>query len=100
MGYRYHYYSCRKKRVTSDKRTRGLTYPKVKAGWLEDLVWSDVRRFLQDPGEVLQSVREQLASDQEGEGLEERRAALTRRLAAKQSEKNRYVKLYRAGPRR
>jgi site-specific DNA recombinase len=26
-GYRYHYYSCRRKRVTSDNTTRGLTCP-------------------------------------------------------------------------
>jgi hypothetical protein len=32
-----------------------------------------------------------------GAGLEERHAALTRRLAAKQGEKGRYVKLYAQG---
>jgi site-specific DNA recombinase len=62
MGYRYHYYSCRKKRETHDRRTRGLTCPKVKAQWLEDLVWSDVRSFLESPGEVLERVRERLTS--------------------------------------
>jgi site-specific DNA recombinase len=97
MGYRYHYYSCRKKRVTSDKRTRGLSCPKVKAEWLEDLVWADVRGFLEKPGEVLQRVREQLADDPEAEGLEERHASLTRRLASKRGEKDRYVKLYAQG---
>jgi hypothetical protein len=37
-GGRYHYYACRRKRVASDKRTRGLACPKVKAGWLEELI--------------------------------------------------------------
>jgi site-specific DNA recombinase len=98
MDYRYNYYSCRRKRVTSDKRTRGLTCPKVKAGWLEELVWADVRSFLENPGEVLQRVREQFAGgDGGGEDLEERHAALTRRLAAKRGEKDRYVKLYAQG---
>lgn len=64
-GRHYHYYACRKKRVTSAKRTRGLRCPKVRADWLEELVWSDVREFIQNPGEALQRVREQLG---EGEG--------------------------------
>jgi len=97
MGYRYHYYSCRRKRVTSDKRTRGLTCPRIKAQWLEDLVWADVRSFVQNPGEVLERVRQQLSEESEGEGLVERHASLVRRLAAKQEEKSRYVKLYAQG---
>jgi site-specific DNA recombinase len=97
MGYRYHYYSCRRKRVTSDKRTRGLTCPRVKAQWLEELVWADVRSFLRNPGETLGRVREQLAEEIEGEDLAERHASLVRRLAAKQEEKSRYVKLYAQG---
>jgi chromosome segregation ATPase len=56
-----------------------------------------VRSFLQNPGEVLERVREQFAEDQEGEDLEERHASLARRLAAKQDEKSRYVKLYAQG---
>ncbi len=95
IGYRYHYYSCRRKRVISDKRTRGLTCPRGKAEWLEELVWADVRGFLERPGEVLRRIREQLADDPAGEeGLEERHATLRRRLAAKRGEKDRYVKLY------
>ena len=97
-GYRYHYYSCRKKRVTSDKRVRGrLTCPKVKAEWLERFVWGDIRGFLEDPGEVLSRVRDQLAEDEAGEDLDARYRSLLRRLAAKQTEKDRYVKLYAQG---
>jgi Recombinase zinc beta ribbon domain len=40
-GYRYHYYSCRKKRETHDRRSRGLTCPKVNAPWLEEVVWTE-----------------------------------------------------------
>ena len=96
-GYRYHYYSCHKKRMTYDKRFRGLSCPEVKARWLEELVWADVKSFLENPGEVLERVREQPAEDGEGNDLEERHASLTRRLAAKQEEKGRYVKLYAQG---
>jgi len=38
----------------------------VRAEWLEELIWSDVRRFLKNPGEVLERAREQLAADEEG----------------------------------
>lgn len=97
MGSYYHYYACRTKRTrTYDKRLKGLTCPRVRAGWLEELVWADVRSILGNPGEVLQRVREQLADGEEDEDLQGRHASLTRRLAAKQ-EKSRYVKLYAQG---
>jgi hypothetical protein len=83
--------------MTYDKRARGLTCPRGNAEWLENLIWGDVRSFLENPGEVLSRVREQLAEDEAGEDLHERHASLTRRLAAKQTEKNRYVKLYAQG---
>jgi hypothetical protein len=89
---------CRKKRTkTYDKRAADLSCPRVKAEWLEELVWADVRCFLENPGALIKRVREQLAEYQEGGDLEERHASLTRRLAAKQAEKSRYVKLYGQG---
>jgi hypothetical protein len=95
MGYRYHYYGCRKKRVTSDKRVRGhRTCPRIKAGWLEEFVWGDVRSFLEKPGELLSRVRDQLATEEVGEHLEERHRSLVGRLAPKQAEKDRNVKVY------
>jgi len=57
VGYRYHYYACRKKKATSDAGAKRLTCPRAKAGWLEDLVWTDVRSFLEDPGEDFHLVR-------------------------------------------
>jgi hypothetical protein len=51
MGYRY--YACRRKKATHDERVKGFSCPKVKAQWLEDLVWHDVRSFLGNPREVL-----------------------------------------------
>ncbi len=71
--------------------------PAVQALWLEGLVWDDVRSFLHDPGEVLEHVKEQIAGEDESDGLEERRASLAKRLTAKQAEKNLYVRLYAAG---
>ncbi len=46
---------------------------------------------------VLERVRTQLAEESEGEDLAEHHASLVRRLAAKQEEKSRYVKLYAQG---
>lgn len=58
-------------------------------------MWADVRRFIEDPGEVLERVRKQLGSDNgAGEKLEARREELTKRLVAKQAEKDRYVRAY------
>ena len=62
-----------------------------------NLVWTDVKRFLNDPGEVL----ERLRNEHDGEGdtaeLDARKAELSKRLAAKQAEKVRYVRAYAQG---
>jgi site-specific DNA recombinase len=86
-GKKYYYYACRAAKTYNF----GLAPPHkasfVSAEWLEELVWSDVRRFLEDPGEVLERLREQLdAADDAGE-LEARRKELAKRLAARQAEK-------------
>jgi chromosome segregation ATPase len=72
--------------------------PWLDALWLEDLVWHDIRGFVENPGEVLERVKEQMEErrTQTGE-LEERIASLTKRLATVQGEKDKYVKLYAAG---
>ena len=66
--------------------------------WLEGLVWQDIRGFVENPGEVLERVKEQMEERrwQAGE-LEQRLASLTKRLAAARGEKEKYVKLYAAG---
>jgi hypothetical protein len=56
-----------------------------------------VRRFLKNPGEVLERVREQLESDGAGAELEERRADLSNRLAGKHKERDRWLHLYAQG---
>jgi hypothetical protein len=56
-----------------------------------------VRRFLENPGDVLERVKEQLSSEDEMTELEARRDDLGRRLAEKSGEKDRYVKLYARG---
>lgn len=69
----------------------------MNAEWLEYLVWADVKRFLENPGEVLERVREELGSADNTEDLEARRVELAKRLAARQAEKDRYVRLYAQG---
>src|SRR5215207_3248041 len=91
-GRRYNYYGCWKKKASSEGRAAGC--PRVGAEWIEDLVWTDIRGFLEKPGEVLERVRKSLESESEGENLEERRADLTRRLKATQVDKNRLIKAY------
>jgi site-specific DNA recombinase len=93
-GRRYPYYSCPgPRRERHEVRTHQSA--RVSAPWLEDLVWADVKQFLENPGETLQRVRKQLdeKADETGE-LEARHADLSRRLAAKQAEKDRYIRLY------
>jgi hypothetical protein len=68
--------------------------PHVRAEWIEETVWADVRRFLANHGEVLERVEEQLSSDDEVAELEARRDNLGRRLAEKRTVRDHYVRLY------
>jgi site-specific DNA recombinase len=94
-GAKYHYYVCRGSRTNNFGRGRPHRPPYLNAKWLEGLVWADVRRFIEDPGEVLERVREQIGGDYGAdEELEARREELAKRLAGKQAEKDRYVRAY------
>jgi site-specific DNA recombinase len=77
-------------------RNRGC--PWLDALWLEGLVWQDVRGFVENPGEVLERVKEQMEERHSHTSeLKERLASLTKRLGGAQCEKDKYVKLYAAG---
>ena len=96
---KYSYYGCVSHRAERGASTipphRG---PNVSAPWLENLVWTDVKRFVRNPGEVLERVREQLRGEgDDSKDLHARRDNLAKRLAAKQGEKDRYIRLYAQG---
>src|SRR5215204_521525 len=97
---RYHFkYTCPAATTRRfDPHVRRGGCPWLDALWLENLVWYDIRGFVENPGEVLERVKEQMEErrTQTGE-LEERIASLTKRLATAQGEKDKYVKLYAAG---
>jgi site-specific DNA recombinase len=79
-GRKYAYYTCTSNRAPRHPATRHPA-PNVNAEWIESQVWSDVKRFLQNPGEVLERVREQRADKGERAELEARRNALQKRVA-------------------
>jgi site-specific DNA recombinase len=61
-GKPYWYYKCGDDHPARGHRAPRGHAPYVRAEWLESLVWSDVRQFLENPGEVLERIREQRAS--------------------------------------
>jgi site-specific DNA recombinase len=93
-GKLYPYYKCNDDRTSRSHRTPRHKAPFVNAEWLEEKVWADVRRFLEDPGEVLERIQAQMESDDETAELEERHADLSSRLAAKHKERDRWLHLY------
>jgi site-specific DNA recombinase len=95
---KYSYYGCVSHRAERGASAEAHRAPNVSAPWLEDLVWTDVKSFVTNPGEVLERVREQLGSEgDEAKELSAHRDDLATRLAAKQSEKDRYIRLYAQG---
>jgi site-specific DNA recombinase len=93
-GKQRHYYVCGDNRPERHHRAGKGHAPYVRAEWLESLVWADMRRFLENPGEVLEQVREQMGSDDVLSELEGRRESLEKRLAAKHKERDRWLHLY------
>ncbi len=97
-GKRWQYYACNDNR-SAERPPKG---PKgharyVSARWLEEVVWADIRSFLTNPGEVLHRVRKEWASADDTEELEARHTDLTKRLAAKHKERDRYIRLCAQG---
>ena len=91
----YHYYKCARRNSGADPRTKELRCRRVNAEWLEQKVWADVRRFLANPGEVLERVREQgLSSSVDAAEVEARLERLRERLAEKHAEKAGYVRAF------
>jgi hypothetical protein len=96
-GKKYYYYACRAAKTYNFGAAPPHKPSFVSAEWLEELVWSDVRRFLENPGEVLDRLREQQDTADDAGELEARKEELAKRLAAKQAEKDRYVRAYAQG---
>ena len=100
---KYSYYGCisnHRERRSSKASEGGKTphrVPNIPAGWLESLVWADVRAFLADPGVVLERVRERMASEDNLAELEERHGSLKRRLTEAEGELDRLLNLYATG---
>jgi site-specific DNA recombinase len=96
-GKKYPYYRCSDDHALRLRRAPRGHAPYVRAEWLEETVWADVRQFLRDPGAVLERVREQMGSGGASAELEERRTDLSKRLAGKHKERDRWLHLYAQG---
>jgi organic radical activating enzyme len=95
---KYVYYSCISNRADRGWGTPPHRPPNIPAEWLEGVVWDDVQAFLENPGEVLERLRsEGIETDSSLDDLSTRHDDLTRRLAAKNAEKDRYVRTYAQG---
>lgn len=95
-GKKYPYYKCSDDCAQRGSRAPRGHAPNVPARWLEETVWADVRRFVENPGEVLERVRAQgIGTDVEE--LEARRTDLSKRLAAKHKERERYIRFCARG---
>ena len=96
-GKTYHYYACRAAKTYNFGVAPPHKTSFVSAEGLEELVWSDVRRFLKNPGAILERLREEHDAAADAGDLEARKKGLAKRLAAKQDEKDRYVRAYAQG---
>jgi site-specific DNA recombinase len=95
--YRYAYYRCSDDHPSRRLRAEKGHAPGVRADWLEELVWSDVRAFLSDPGAVVERIQAQEGSDEAGKALIERREKLLKQLAAKHRERERRLDQHAKG---
>src|SRR5215207_3703744 len=96
-GRDYAYYKCNDDRASRAHRTSVHNAPYVNASWLEETVWTDVRRFVENPGEVIERIRAQKEGDDATTQLEARHADLETRFAARHKERDRWLHLYAQG---
>jgi len=96
-GEKYPYYRCNDDNTQPLHRAPRGHAPYVRAEWLEEVVWADMRQFLHDPGAILERIREQKESDAASAELEARQTDLTKRLASKHEERDRWLHLYVQG---
>jgi site-specific DNA recombinase len=93
-----HYYTCGGKTAYRGPLQGKCTNPNVRADWLEDLVWSQIVGFVQNPKEALERLREEMAAAEEPlEDLAARRHDLETALTQKDVERQRIMSLYRRG---
>src|SRR5919199_1388497 len=96
-GKKYPYYRCNQEQARRVHRAPLGHAPYVNAPWLEEKVWADVRRFLGNPGEVLERLRAQMKGGDATAELETRHAGLTNRFDTKHKERDRWFRLYAQG---
>ena len=96
-GYRYEaatprrYYHCH----DLSRRLRCRERPYIRAGRLEDVVWSEVKRVLQDPALIVAGI--EALGDGEGGGFAEEPAKAERELRAVQMGEDQAIRLYLSG---
>ncbi|MDP8925869.1 MAG: recombinase family protein [Actinomycetota bacterium] len=96
-GKRRSYYTCITNMRAKVPQGGPHGAPYIRAEWLEEEVWSDVRRFLENPGEVLDRVRAQIESDDEIEQLKSECERLERVLANLRDERLDYLRQHARG---
>jgi site-specific DNA recombinase len=96
-GKRRSYYTCITNMRAKVPQGGPHGAPYIRAEWLEEEIWSDVRRFLENPGEVLDRVRAQMEGDDEIEPLESEHERLERELANLRDERLNYLRQHARG---
>ena len=70
----------------------------IAAQWIEDLVWEDIKAFVANPGEVINTLKERMDQElQSVPSVETRRQELVKSIKAKEAEKDRVLDAYRHG---
>ena len=85
------YYHCH----GLSRRLRCRERPYIRAGRLEELVWNEVKRVLQDPALIVAGIN--ALGDREGGGLVEEIAKAERELRTVQMEEDRAIRVYVSG---
>lgn len=89
------YYRCSgRNKLVSIKPCHNKT---INAGWLEDMVWSEVEQVLRNPELILSELRQQVETGTNTVHLEEQIKQLDRQLETLEEASMRYLRLYGAG---
>ena len=68
----------------------------IRAEWIEELIWKDIKAFVMDPGEVLGKLQARMTEELAATpSTEDRRQEIERVLALKETERDRVLDAYR-----
>lgn len=97
-GREYRYYRCTNHSGPVGKLHPKCSSPGIRAERVEDVIWADIQRFVEDPGAVIVLLEKKIGEEsQRSLPIDDERRGTQAALATKQTEREKVISLFRKG---